>query len=275
MITTNGETHVLRFFAGIAGTIGSQIVLGTGTKAEAKSDFRLDFEAIRVDVSAIGIDADNKRIIFKGIIPSEVTGTFYESGLISEPPTTSPEEAGRILADFNEAELWTGGEFQTTGRSGGNSYRLDAVASGNSTALFGDVAFDLSKYSDSDEFNIAFTNNSANTSSVVVRVGSDSSNYLSYKIDNPAQGYVVASWKKSEMSQTGSPDLTNATYLAVVLNAKVGGAAQVDVDGLRIEDADTLDTQSVLVARKVLESPVTKTAGVELEIEYSLGLTIV
>ena len=58
----------------------------------------------------------------------------------------------------------------------------------------------------------------------------------------------------------------------MLVTATAGGTASVDIDGLRIEDVDANREESALISRAVLGSPIVKTVGLPLDIEYAITL---
>ena len=75
----------------------------------------------------------------------------------------------------------------------------------------------------------------------------------------------------SNVSAT-SPDLTKITQIGVEVTAGSGGATTVYFDGIRINDEDTFDPAFGMISRSVLDSPLQKASGRQVDIEYKLKL---
>jgi hypothetical protein len=133
---------------------------------------------------------------------------------------------------------------------------------------------DLSGYSAADKFIVALNAGNTNTSSVKLLFLTDASNYYTVTMGAAASGYQVLSVAKSTAVATGTPTWANITEMRVSTTSGAGGASQVDYDGVRIEDTDTLNADYVLVSRELLASPYTKVDGMTQEIEFSLDVNV-
>ena len=71
---------------------------------------------------------------------------------------------------------------------------------------------------------------------------------------------------------SGSPDQTSIVKIGVGVKAKLTGATTVLFDGLRINDEDAFRTDYGLISRSVLSTPIVKTLGKQMVIEYRIGL---
>ena len=71
----------------------------------------------------------------------------------------------------------------------------------------------------------------------------------------------------------GSPDQTSIVKIGVGVKAKASGASTVLFDGLRINDEDAFRTDYGLISRSVLTTPIVKTLGKQMVIEYRVGLS--
>ena len=72
---------------------------------------------------------------------------------------------------------------------------------------------------------------------------------------------------------TGAPDQTSIVKIGVGVKAKSSGATAVLFDGLRINDEDAFRTDYGLISRSVLSTPIVKTLGKQMVIEYRIGLS--
>jgi len=255
--------------------LGGSIAVGTGARAAAVSDLRLTYEFDRATIYLSSLDSITKKIVFKGTLGEDVVGSIYEVGLYSTAfgsyATGSPS---RTLATFERSsESWSSDSFASGNhRVGIEALRLAPAASGTLTSALPSLNLDLSGYSNSDEFTLAFFAN-ANTSSVRVRFrGIDSAAYYEYTV-TPTTGYNVVSFAKSALIKTGVLDWTGIDSIEVAASANAAGAGQVDFDGIRIE-ANVPDADNVLVSRSVLATPIVKTNLAEMDIEYALEVII-
>lgn len=283
MLTTDGKIYIKRYLAGFVPKIAQSIAFGLGGKAEAVGDTKLQFEVDRADISLTSYDFVNNKLIFKAPLPDEYAGTIYEVALFSTPSNAAAGDYGsRMLTTFDsETEGWvdtptsTDSTFSTTNiRIGVDGLRQAPAASTTKTDSLKEILMDLSGYSAADRFVVAFNNNNANATSVRIRLMTDSTNYYDLVFPNPATGYQVLELTKGAATANGTPSWSNITEIRAVTIAGAGGAAQVDFDGLRIDDSDTVSSDYVMVSRELLATPFIKQAGRSQEIEFALDVSV-
>lgn len=279
MITTEGKARVKRYLAGQGGTIANSIAVGVSAAAEAVGDARLGFEVERFDVDLIAYDFVANQLIFKGVLPAEFAGRVYEIGLWStEVDYVAGDSGSRVLTSFDTpTEAWTNETAESAiARIGTDSLKHTPAASGSLSSVLDEVDIDLSGYSGTDFFSFAVNVENAFTSSIRYRFMTDASNYYDFTFTTPVNtaGYKLLTANKSAAVATGVPLWDDISSIQVTTNSTAGGASAVEYDGIRIEDVDTVNPDYVLVARKVLATPVVKLEGRALEFEYALNVTV-
>lgn len=152
-----------------------------------------------------------------------------------------------------------------------------AVPSSQSKNYFYDLNLDISGYSSNDSMTIAYYQSDLNLDYVFVRTYDSDNSY--YEIRYPAHshiGYNVQSLKLSNLYtsgySSGSPDKTSIVKISVGVAAKSSGSTNVLLDGLRINDEDSFRSDYGMISRSVLSSPITKSLGKQMDIEYRIGL---
>jgi hypothetical protein len=273
LITTAGRKAIIDYMAGYTQRIAGAILLGIGTTAATVADKSLAFEIFRVPVDLSSADYANNGVVFKGKIPAEREFTVYEAG-VQTIYSSGQDSESQTLLDFNaDADTWTVGTYSSTNSRLGQALQVTATASTTTTTSLSGLFYDLSGYSDADQFVFAYRANSAFVSSVVIRFKTDASNYYSLTVATPANGvYAITSVNKSALTVTGSPSWANITAVDILVTATAGGTASIDLDAVRIEDRDSAQEDNVLVSRSVLGSPVVKTVNVPLDVEYAITL---
>jgi hypothetical protein len=218
-------------------------------------------------------DYVSQKLIFKGTVPQNEQFAIWEVGSLVESAT---DGRGRLLLSFDsDMEAWTGGSFQTdANRIGGDSFRVNAALSATSTGALASTFIDVSDFSDTDKFTLAYAPVDGNLASAKVRLKTDASNYWEYSLTGLTAGYKVESWTKAQMTKTGTPAWDNITAVDVIVTAKAAGATNVDFDGLRIDLVTGLGLDAPLVSRTVLGAAVVKSAEPEMDVEYELDVTI-
>lgn len=282
-ISNKGKTHIKRYLASFVPAIGRSIAYGIGTKAEAVGDDRLEFEVGRADVTLTTYDFVNNKLIFKATVPQTFGGQINEVALYSMATNPSAGEAGgALLSTFESAsEDWmvngteTESNFSSTfTRVGGDSLRQTAVGVTSAHDCL-TVDMDLSGYSAADKLTLAFyVQDAASTGSVYIRLESDETNYQAFFFEDFVTGYNIISVPLGSATVVGSPNMAEISRLCVTSIGQASVTSQVDYDALRIEDADSLDQDYVMVAREVLPSTFNKAEGRTNDIEFALDVSL-
>lgn len=272
LITTAGRKTLLEFVAGYQRILVGTLSVGVGSAAAAVSDRGLNFEVSRQAVIGTGIDYGNNSVIFRSQLPATEEYVLYEIGASSSTLESVPF-GSMLLLDFNPLDAWTAGTWVATNSRMGSALQLTSAASTTTETSLSGLTVDLSGYSDLDKFVTAIRANNAFVGSLAIRFMTDASNYFTWTIASPASGvYTVASTTRGAVTATGAPSWSNITQIAYRVTATSGGTASIDLDGLRVEDSGTIREDNVLISRAVLGTPVTKTPGIPLDIEYAITL---
>jgi hypothetical protein len=281
MITTEGKNQIKRYLAGYVPYIAGSLGFGIGQTAEQLLDKTLQFEVGRVDITNLTYNFSTNKLIFKGSLPNEFAGVVYEIGLFS-PTTGRPAAGSRELTFFNSvledwrnlSDLSLSSYSGTNSRVGGDALLHTPLAGATATATLRNLAYDFSYNAAGDKFIFAYANMNTNVSAVTARFLTDSSNYYTFNIfSSSTVGYKIISLTKSQAVATGAPDWSRITEIQVATTA-TGGQADVEFDGIRIDNPNDYGLDNLLVARKVLTTPVTTTAGQPQEIEYSWDIAL-
>jgi hypothetical protein len=269
--------------AGYVPYIAQSMVMGIGSRAESLSDIALHLQSAQSSINLISYDFINNQLVYKASVPDDYVGTIYEVGLYNiDANPMSAEFSSRILSTFDSAtETWTNLATgnpalfaNANNRIGSDSMSLAPVTSSTITYTQKNIFIDLSGYSSADSFSFAYNVANANTSALKFRFLNDASNYYEFSLGSQTAGYKITEVTKGSATVVGTPIWSNITEIQVTATAGSGGGATVDVDAIRIENKDALSLDYILVARKVLASPVTKVAGQAQDIEFTLDVTI-
>lgn len=268
MITDAGKTVVKRFFARQRTVAANVLAIGVGTTTVTGTDVKLAFEVYRTPIIGTFYDPDTDRVIFKAEIPAGQVATVYEIGLLYDPLVS---DISRLIRVNDIPGTWTGGALNSSNaRVSAQTLKVDATTSSSTTASITGAAEDISAYVSTDSVAVAFFAD-ANLSSVKLRLGADSSNYIEFTYSGISAGYNVKRVNVSAAVTTGTPDLTNLDYVAVVATATGGGATSLYLDGIRFEDNNISDPDNnILVSRLV--STLAIDADLPNEVEYALEI---
>lgn len=277
MITNRGKTFIKRFLAGQSGTLVGAISVGIGNQAATATDERLQFEFARVPVIVTDYDFTTDRLIFKGTLSEDVEGVIYEVGIwTSETNAASGNQESRLLTSFDSAtEDWDVETYTAANtRIGVDSLLHTPAASATSASVLSGISLDLVDFTSLDSFILAYNVGNANAASVTIRLRTDSANYYQFTVSAPAAGYRFATFTKGSATVVGTPDWANINEIEVRTTATAGGAANVQYDGLRIEDVDSVAPEYGLVSRYIPAAPITKVEGIVRDIEFALPVSI-
>lgn len=276
IITTRGKGLILHYLAGnVPAFAGAMAVGSANVPAAVVGDTKLAFEFGLAPVTLAAADTVASTIIYKASFPVELAGAVYEAGLYPYLKGNPTDNAGNVFIGFSEAlEQLSGGTSTTNSRVGGTAYTATAAAGGTTTITAAQTRGNFAGYQATDSFSLAWTAVDQNTASIVVRLLVDAANYYQYTITPTAGvGYKVVDWNKSAFVATGAPTWDNITSAQFIVTAVAGGATSVHLDAMRVNDTDTYSDYA-LVSRTVFGTPIVKTAGEQMDIEYVLGVPL-
>lgn len=153
--------------------------------------------------------------------------------------------------------------------SAGSSAYLGASAAPTTP---GTLNIDFTAYNQNDLLQIAYTATSTATGTVTITLYDNQPTPQTLTWSIPSQAYTSGTLyiKSIAIGSLTNSGTFNGTISAIkITNATVN----ISYDSLRVEDADGTETLYGLVSRSI-PSPVTKTAGDSLDIQYELTLGI-
>lgn len=267
MITNSGRTVIRDFFGGRVSSIATSVSLGLSNAAESATSTAMGAEALILPVSSIISDTVNGKAVYKAdLLPSSIY-TVYEMGLFREDVIRQ----NRTISIVGDT-VWTSATIVAgPGRFSNNIVRVSFSANGTTNAETLGLGENLSEFLTTDYLTMSFTGH-ANLSSFRVRLGHDANNYYTFTVLTPAAGYNNVRVPLSDGVATGTPSWSNITYMALRPSGSAAGSGSVDVDRIGVEQSPA-NVNSILVARRVLPTPITTDQFISSEIEYSLGVT--
>lgn len=284
IITDRGKRSLAEYIAGILPEWAGSIAVGIGATAPTAGDYRMEFEVSRApvtsrSVSYFGSSVADHRIIVKASLENEVSGTLSELGIFTTDRNGAlGNYSSFMLSGCDSTEFWQEYDganwidIATSPNTADSKNGIDAVAfSSTSTKNYRLSGLDVSleEFSSTDLIMFATKVTSGSLTSMQVRFNTDDSNYFSYTAPSFASGtYAIVSYPKSSWAATGSPSWDNITSMEF----RVTGTVGLIVDGVRIEEIDTINPDYVMVSRALPTAPVVKSAGSIMEIEYYLDI---
>jgi hypothetical protein len=254
--------------------------MGLGASAETLTEKTLQFEVVRVDVNSVTYNFATNKLVFKSSLPNDFAGVIYEMGLFSS--VTQTALTSKTITNFNSVlEDWrnlSDGSVASyaapNSRIGGDALLHTPLSGATSTSYLRNLSYDFSYNTAADKLSFAYSNVNTNVSAITVRFLTDSTNYYTFNVFvNSTIGYKIVTLTKSQAVATGAPKWSNITEIQVATTA-TGGQADVEWDGIRIDNPGDYGLDNILVARKVLATPVASAVGQPQDVEYSLDIAI-
>lgn len=291
LLTTAGKRIMASFMAGLTGRWAGAIAVGASGASVGATGTRLNYEWGRVEIDSSAVSygqgaTGSHRLIFKGTLDSSYSGKIYELGVfpqlinagagVGQSQNIAFGGSDDPWQEYVTGTGWTtiSTAFDTTvNRVGSDAALLTAAASTQKRYRISGISVDLSTYSTADLINFAFQNNTNNPTVLNILMATDDSNYFISSVTPATWLGTVGSYKsntltKANFTTVGSPDWASITSIEFQITAPGGGAVNLYLDGIRIEDTDTLNPDFALISHSVLASPVTKVAGTMLDVEY-------
>jgi hypothetical protein len=222
-------------------------------------------------------------VVHKTTIPVDVVGVINELGLFPTVSLSSTDYASNSISTFEDNQSWvdSGGLYPTvlttpTPKIGTYYLSMSALSSGTKQ-YFNNFNIDVSGYSALDSLTIAYRQSDLNLDYVFVRMYDSNNNYYEIRYaGDVSTGDKIKSLTLNNLYSSGYgsglPDQTSIVKIGVGVKAKSSGATTVLFDGLRINDEDAFRTDYGLISRSVLTTPIVKTFGKQMVIEYRIGL---
>ena len=292
MITKFGKRFITAYLANGLNFNEKDIAIGIGSTAPTTNDTDLDFEFYRSGVFLGSTDIQTNTttgnttysVVYKTTLPTDVEGIISEIGLFPSAFSQNTDYSSRYISSFEDTTLWTDSsgnqptKVLTPTPKIGSSFFSVSAASGQTKSYSLDTIFDMSGYGVEDTISIAFYQSDLNLDYVYVKFYSSPTNYKEIRFSSTSSiGHKIVSAELTNLfnslfTSSGATDFANITKIEVGVKAKSSGETVVLLDGLRLKDNDKYNTQYGLISRSVLSTPIVKTLGVEMDIEYKINL---
>ena len=292
LITKFGKRYLTQYLAGQSNTNLKDVAIGIGSTAASVNDTQLGFEFYRSPVTMSSIDIQTNSttgissygVVHKTTIPVDVVGVISEIGVFPTVSLSSTDYASNSISTFEDNQSWadSNGAFPSvlttpTPKIGSYYLSMNAPSSGTKQ-YFNNFNIDISGYSALDSLTIAYRQVDLNLDYVFVRMYDSNNSYyeIRYAGDVATTGDKIKSLTLNNLYSSGygsgAPDQTSIVKIGVGVKAKSSGATAVLFDGLRINDEDAFRTDYGLISRSVLSTPIVKTLGKQMVIEYRIGI---
>lgn len=291
VLTKYGRRYITEYLSGQSSNPSKDIAIGISSTPATENDTQLGFEFYKskVNLSSPNIQTNSATglttygVVYKTTLPPDVSGIINEIGLYPSVTLGSTDYASRSISNFENGQYWLddSGIAASTVYSPapliGTYYLPIEAASSSSKKYSYDIDIDLSGYSANDSMTIAYNQVDTNLDYVFVRAYSSTTDYYEIRFlgDSSAGNkikYLTLSNLYGSSYSSGNPDASIITKISVGVKAKSSGSSKVLMDGLRINDEDSFKSDYGLISRSALSSPITKSFGRQMDIEYRLGI---
>lgn len=297
IVTTAGKQLMAKFAAGTVNKWAGAICVGAIGATATAADTRLGFEWGRAPITSSAVNlyggptggsygvSGAHRLIFKATLDQNISGKIYEFGMYPDI-TNSGAGVGQssLLSIADSSNPWkeyngsawidlTSTPDTVNDRIGEDMVNLTATGTTKRYRLTG-MALDMSAYSNLDQISFAFNNATNNPTSIAIQFVTDDSNYYSKSVTGTWLGatgtYKANTLTKADFVATGVPSWSNIT--SIEFSVLAGSVANFYLDGIRIEDMDTPNPDYVLVSHSIPSTPLTKSYGSLMDLEYYLDM---
>jgi hypothetical protein len=222
-------------------------------------------------------------VVHKTTLPVDVSGTINEVGLFPSVSLSSTDYASNFISTFEDNQSWTDSSgivapvITSPSPRIGTSYLQMTAPLSQAKDYYYNFNFDISGYSALDSLTLAYYQSDLNLDYVYVRMYDSIDRYYEIRYTGSSSiGYKINSLTLNNLYSSGygsgTPDQTDIVKISVGVKAKSSGSSSVLFDGLRINDEDSFRADYGLISRSVLATPIVKSIGKQMVIEYRIGL---
>jgi len=290
IITLYGKRFLANFIAGNITDHKKDLAFGIDYTAATETDTRLGFEFYRlpVEFGSTDIYSDENGIkyfvVYKTVLPVDVAGVIKEVGTYPSRRSSSNSFDSKFISDFSDQFAWQDSDLfnperSTTGALVGEDVLNFISGTGIEKEYSCTITeTDFSGYSVNDSIKFSYYKNDNNLDKIKIRFYSSDTAYYEVEInDNSGTGNKISSDILLSVLYAGAnsenPDISKINKIGIVVVPKSGVQATVGMDALRINDEDSFDPTYGLISRSVLSSPLTKTIGRLVDVEYRMELS--
>lgn len=287
LITTNGRKVILQYLAGIRNNWAANLAIGAIQSTPTVDDVELNFETGRYPVTMKTYQAATNTtpdlIVVRATLPSSLYANIYE---VAVYPTDATSEAAKndnkIIVDFADMSNWvtSQGTTQLIGfiPQGAQSPRIGnySMELAPSTTLSNSaVAVDISGYTNLDYLQILAHNTVAGNLTVTM---TDSAGYkavFTYTLSENTNYQVLSlPFPLTIKDPSGNTVNTSSQYLGPIKNVQfdTDSTACITIDCLKVSTTQELSVSDYIISKSSLSTPIAKTYGVALDVEYYIEL---
>lgn len=289
IITKFGKRFLTNFIAGRSSFNEKSLAIGIDSTEATENDTRLGLEFYRTPVEFGSTDistadgVSSYSVVYKATLPQALAGVIHEIGLYPQNTISLNNYDSKFLAGFDSQLDWydssqASPEFVAENSRVGENVLEFVSGNDESKEYFSNInSLDLSGYSVNDTVRFAYYQNDTNLSTIKIKLYSSNTDYYTASVTPGAEaGYQISSdISMSEFlnSPVGNPNVSDITKIGIEVFPVSGEQTSIGADALRINDEDTFNPIYGIISRSVLNTPLTKLAGRQVDVEYRLDLS--
>ena len=266
ILTDAAQRVILRYLAGENRSWAGSIAVGASDDEPLVEDTHLGFEFGRGPVDVRSSDLLESSVVAKAKIPGEIEGLIYELGLFSSLSGGENESDQLLITDFDPDLPSVLNVTPSASRVGTSASLVQTSGDETVMAEFNDMTYNISVLGPEDRMILAYE--ASASLEIEVRLMNSPNDYVYYTF-TCEPGYNIEEWGITELSQVGNGSVLSVFTGLHVLVTGSDGEESIILDGLRADDTDVFEEQ-VLVSKAVLDEPIQRTVGTDLEVEYSI-----
>lgn len=288
-LTIVGRSLILKSLLGLIPSVGGSIAIGVDSQVNpalnANNLIDLNTMGFSIGQSPVQLATLNRTdnvdaLVFKTTINDPLKYTIYEVGLYPEAIQNQIIQFSDLLLFNGESDDgWTEGSVELSLKTTGSRMISENIANGTyrigNEAVYIDPASTVSstvfsknftEFSDKDLLKLA-VDPTGTSGTLLIKFQTNDANYYSKTFTISAGGYQILSCAKDEILATGTPSWGDINKISITMTT-----TGLVLDGIKFDDTDNVDVNYGLISRTALATPIQKSAGEPITIEYYLVL---
>jgi hypothetical protein len=288
-LTVVGRSLILKSLLGLIPSVGGSIAIGIdgGANPALNANKLIDLNTMNFSIGQSPVQlatlnrTDNvDALVFKTTINDPLKYTIYEVGLYPESIQNQIVQFADLLLFNGESDDgWTEGVTELSSKTTGSrmisenianaAYRIgnEAVYIDSGSTVFSTVfSKNFTDFSDRDLLKLA-VDPTGTSGSLLIKFETNDTNFYSKTFTISSGGYQILSCAKDQVLATGTPSWADINKISITMTS-----TGLVLDGIKFDDTDNVDVNYGLISRTSLATPIQKSAGEPITIEYYLVL---
>jgi len=287
LITQNGRKVFLQYLAGVKTEWASNLAIGALPVDPGYLDTQLNFETGRFPVTLKTYQAATTNtpdlIIVRATLPPLMYANIYEVGIYPQNALSAvASKNNKLLVDFSDLSNWVtyAGSTSITGFTPGldsspriGNYSVELAP--GTTYSNNTFSFEISNYSSIDTLQILAYNTVAGNLTMTLTDRDGYSTIFNYTLQNNAGWQVLQAPIPTTITNPSGTVLNTDPQALGTINTvtfTTDSTATVTLDVVKGSASAELSNNDYIISKSVLQTPIAKTYGVALDIEYFLEL---